>query len=165
MISAVVPYAVTGSTATVVVSVNGTKSNSVDVPLAATGPAVYSWTLNGLGDSIVGDLNGIKVDASNPAVPGKYVTIYMTGLGAVTPPVAEGAMDTILSNVNASVAVTIGGVPVSDIQFKGLAPTFGSVYVMNVKIPGGLARGLQSLAVQTVEGFTDMVNIFVSGPN
>jgi hypothetical protein len=37
--------------------------------------------------------------------------------------------------------------------------------VMNVKIPFGLSRGLQSLAVQTVEGFTDMVNIFVSGPN
>jgi len=36
---------------------------------------------------------------------------------------------------------------------------------MNIKIPFGLARGLQSLAVQTVEGFTDMVSIFVSGPN
>jgi uncharacterized protein (TIGR03437 family) len=89
----------------------------------------------------------------------------MTGLGAVTPPVPEGAVDTILSNVNAPVAVTIGGVPVSDIQFKGLVPTLGSVYVINVKVPGGLARGLQSLAVQTAEGFTDMVNIFVSGPS
>ena len=164
-ISAVVPYSVTGSTATVVVSVNGTKSNSVDVPLAATAPGVYAWTANGLGDAVVAQLNYTKVDASNPAVPGTYVTVYLTGLGAVTPPVAEGAADTVLSNVNAPVAVTIGGIPVSDIAFKGLAPTLGSVYVMNIKIPGGLARGLQSLAVQTAEGFTDMVNIFVSGPS
>jgi uncharacterized protein (TIGR03437 family) len=164
-LSAVVPYSVTGSTATVVVSVNGTKSNSVDVPLATTAPGVYSWTSNGLGDAIVGDLNGVKIDSSNPAVPGKYVTVYLTGLGAVTPPVAEGAVDTVLSNVNSPVAVTVGGVPVADLEFKGLSPTLKSVYVMNIKIPFGLARGLQSLAVQTVEGFTDMVSIFVSGPN
>ena len=166
-ISAVVPYGVTGSTATVVVTVNGTKSNSVDVPLSPTAPGVYSWTSNGLGDGIVGQLNGTKIDSSNPAVPGTYVTVYLTGLGAVTPPVAEGvpAPSATLSNVNAPVAVTIGGLPVPDLQFKGLSPTLKSVYVMNVKIPQGLARGSQSLAVQTVEGFTDMVNIFVSGPN
>jgi uncharacterized protein (TIGR03437 family) len=166
LVSAVVPYAVTGSTATVVVTVNNVPSNSVDVPLAPTAPGVYSWTSNGLGDAIVGDLNGVKVDSSNPAVPGNYVTVYLTGLGAVTPPVAEGvpAPSGTLSNVNSPVAVTVGGVPVLDLQFKGLGPTLRSVYVMNVKIPFGLSRGLQSLAVQTVEGFTDMVNIFVSGP-
>jgi uncharacterized protein (TIGR03437 family) len=164
-ISAVVPYSVTGSTATVVVMVNTTQSNSVEVPLAPAAPGVYAWTADGLGDAIVGQLNGTKVDGSNPAVPGTYVTVYLTGLGAVTPAVPEGAVDTTLSSVNAPVAVTIGGMPVSDIQFKGLAPTLGSVYVMNIKIPFGLARGPQSLAVQTVEGFTDMVNIFVSGPN
>jgi uncharacterized protein (TIGR03437 family) len=165
-ISAVVPYGVTGPTATVVVKVNTTASNSVDVPLAATGPGVYAWTSNGLGDAIVGQLNGTKVDASNPAVPGTYVTVYLTGLGAVTPPVAEGAPapSGTLSNVNAPVSVTIGGVPVADLQFKGLSPTLKSVYVMNIKIPFGLPRGLQSLAVQTAEGFTDMVNVFVSGP-
>jgi uncharacterized protein (TIGR03437 family) len=166
-ISAVVPYGVTGSTATVVVKVNTTSSNSVDVPLAATAPGVYSWTANGLGDAIVGQLNGTKVDASNPAVPGTYVTVYLTGLGAVTPPVTEGAPapSNTLSSVNAPVSVTIGGVPVADLQFKGLSPTLKSVYVMNIKIPFGLSRGLQSLAVQTVDGFTDMVSIFVSGPN
>jgi uncharacterized protein (TIGR03437 family) len=165
-ISAVVPYGVTGSTATVVVKVTGSPpSNSVDVPLAATGPGVYAWTANGLGDGIVGQLNGTRIDSTNPAVPGTYVTVYLTGLGAVTPAVAEGAIDVTLSNVNAPVSVTIGGLPVADLQFKGLSPTLKSVYVMNVKIPFGLARGSQSLAVQTAEGFTDMVNIFVSGPN
>jgi uncharacterized protein (TIGR03437 family) len=140
-------------------------SNAVEVPLAPTAPGVYAWTANGLGDGIVGQLNGTKIDSSNPAVPGTYVTVYLTGLGAVTPPVGEGAIDTVLSNVNAGVTVTIGGIPVPDLQFKGLSPTLKSVYVMNVKIPFGLTRGSQSLAVQTTDGFTDMVNIFVSGPN
>jgi uncharacterized protein (TIGR03437 family) len=52
--------------------------NSVDAA-GATGPGVYAWTANGLGDAIVGQLNGAKVDASNPAVPGTYVTVYLTG--------------------------------------------------------------------------------------
>lgn len=164
-ISAVVPYSVTGSTATVVVTVHTSQSNAVEAPLSPTAPGVYAWTADGLGDAIVGQLNGTKVDASNPAVPGTYVTVYLTGLGAVTPPVPEGEVDTTLSNVIAPVAVTVGGVAVSDIQFQGLAPTLGSVYVLNIKVPFGLARGLQGLAVQTAEGFTDMVNIFVSGPN
>ncbi len=165
LVSAVVPYAVTGSIATVVVTAPGGVSNSVDVPLAATGPGVFAWTANGLGDGIVGQLNGTRIGATNPAVPGTYVTVYLTGLGAVTPAVPEGTVDTTLSNVNAPVAVTIGGLAVSDLQFKGLGPTLRSVYVMNIKIPGGLSAGPQSLAVQTAEGFTDMVNIFVSGPN
>src|SRR5437016_9605480 len=59
----VVPYSVTGATATVVVTVAGTKSNSVDVPLAATAPGVYSWTANGLGEGIVAHaLTAAKVE-------------------------------------------------------------------------------------------------------
>jgi hypothetical protein len=30
---------------------------------------------------------------------------------------------------------------------------------LNVKVPTGIGPGVHSLAVQTVEGFTDMVNI------
>jgi len=167
-ISAVVPYSVTGSTATVVVTVSGTKSNSVDVPLSATAPGVYSWTANGLGEGIVAHaLTNGKVEQSNPAKVGEYVTIYLTGLGAVTPPVTEGIPAPIspLSKVNAWVngpfSVYVEGVPCADINFAGLTPTLGSVYVVNCKIPA-VAPGLRSLAVQTLDGFTDMVSLYVS---
>ena len=163
-----VPFSVTGSTATVVVTVNGTKSNSVDVPLSATAPGVYSWTSNGLGEGIVAHaLTAVKVDQANPAKVGEYVTVYLTGLGAVTPPVAEGdpAPLSPLSKANAWLngpfAVYVEGVPCADINFAGLTPTLGSVYVVNCKIPG-VAAGLRSLAVQTLDGFTDMVNLYVS---
>ena len=168
-ISAVVPYSVTGSTATVVVTVNGTKSNSVDVPLAATAPGVYSWTSNGLGEGIVAHaLTGAKVEQSNPAKVGEYVTIYLTGLGAVTPPVAEGtlALANPLSKadawVNGPFSVYVDGVPCADINFVGLVPTLANAYFVNCKIPG-VAAGLRGLAVQTLAGFTDMVSLYVSG--
>ena len=169
-ISAVVPYSVTGPTATVVVTVNTTKSNSVDVPLSLTAPGVYSWTANGLGEGIVAHaLTAAKVEQANPAQVGEYVTIYLTGLGAVTPPVTEGAPAPLnpLSKANAWVngpfSVYVEGVPCADINFSGLVPTLASVYFVNCKIPA-VATGLRGLAVQTLGGFTDMVSFYVSGP-
>src|SRR5690349_15323844 len=68
LISAVVPYSVTGPTATVQVTVTGTKSNTVEVPISPTAPGVYSWTSNGLGEGIVAHaLTAAKVEQSNPA--------------------------------------------------------------------------------------------------
>jgi uncharacterized protein (TIGR03437 family) len=170
LISVVVPYSVTGPTATVVVSVNGTKSNPVDVPLSPTAPGVYSWASNGLGEGIVAHaLTAAKVEQTNPAKVGEYVTVYLTGLGAVTPPVTEGAPAPLspLSKANAWLngpfAMYVEGVPCADINFAGLTPTLGSVYVVNCKIPA-VAPGLRGLAVQTLDGFTDLVSLYVSGP-
>jgi uncharacterized protein (TIGR03437 family) len=170
-INAVVPYSVTGSTATVVVTVNGTKSNSVDVPLVPTAPGVLSFASNGvagLGEGIVQhSATFATVQQSNPAKVGEYVTIYLTGLGAVTPLVKEGDPAPPLTKANAWVngpfSVYIDGVPCADINFAGLVPTLGSLYFVNCKIPS-VAPGLKGLAVQTLDGFTDMVSLYVSGP-
>jgi uncharacterized protein (TIGR03437 family) len=170
-ISAVVPYSVTGPTATVVVTVNGVLSNSVDVPLAPTAPGIYSWTANGLGEGIVAHaLTAVKVEQSNPAKVGEYITIYLTGLGAVTPPVTEGvpAPFTPLSKANAWVngpfSVYVEGLPCAGSSFfAGLVPTLGSVYFVNCQIPA-VAPGLRGLAIQTLDGFTDMVSLYVAGP-
>ena len=52
-VNAVVPYGVTGPTATFVVTVSGVASNSVSVPLAAPAPGVFSeHGANGVGDGM-----------------------------------------------------------------------------------------------------------------
>jgi uncharacterized protein (TIGR03437 family) len=171
LINAVVPYSVSGSTATVVVSVNGTKSTPVDVPLSLTAPGVFSFATNGvggLGEGIVAHaLTGAIVNQSNPAKVGEYVTVYLTGLGAVTPPVKEGdpAPSSPLSKANAWVngpfAAYVEGVPCADINFAGLVPTLGSDYFINCKVPA-VTPGLRGLSIQTLQGFTDMVSFYVS---
>jgi uncharacterized protein (TIGR03437 family) len=140
----------------------------VDVPLAATAPGVYSWTANGLGEGIVAHaLTAARVEQSNPAKVGEYVTIYLTGLGAVTPAVAEGvpAPLSTLSKANTwtsgNFSAYVEGVPCSDINFAGLVPSLASVYFVNCKIPA-VAPGLRVLSVQTREGFTDLVSLYVS---
>jgi len=164
-VSAVVPYAVTGSTATVQVTVNGmTKSNSVIVPLAATAPGVFSIPQNGLGDGAILRQDYSVLSRTNPALPGEFIQVYLTGLGAVNPAVPDGAAapTTPLATVVEPVNVYIGGMLATNIQFKGLSPGLSSLYQINVQIPFNLGPGPQTLAIQTREGFTDMVNVWVA---
>ncbi len=59
-----VPYAVTGITATIIVTNNGVSSNSVAVPLAATAPGVFSQNSSGVGPGVVVHSNGSLVTTS-----------------------------------------------------------------------------------------------------
>jgi uncharacterized protein (TIGR03437 family) len=166
-ISAVVPFGATGSTATVVATVNGTKSNSVEVPLAATAPGIFSLTQNGIGDGAILHLDYSKVTAANPARPGDFVQVYLTGLGAVSPPVADGALAPAkpTAQVIGPVNVYVGGILMTNIQYKGLAPTLGGLYQLNIQLPANIAPGTQSLAIQTADGYTDLVNIAIASPS
>ncbi len=165
-ISLVVPYSTSGSTATIVVTSNNVASNSVDVPLAATAPGIFSLTQNGLGDGAVLHANYSVVNADSPALPGEIVQVFLSGMGSVTPSVADGAAapgTQPFAAVTAPTAVTIGGQS-AQISFNGLTPLLASLYQLNVKVPSNLPPGIHSLAVQTIEGFTDMVSIRVGKP-
>jgi len=163
-ISAVVPNGVSGSTATFVVTVGGVKSNAVDVPLAPTSPGIFSLTSNGLGDGAILHADYSVVNHDNPALPGEIVQVFLTGLGATNPSVADGAAAPAkpLATVSGPVNVYVGGALVTNIQFKGLTPGLASLYQLNVQIPANMGPGWQDLAVQTADGFTDLVNVWVA---
>ena len=162
-ISAVVPNEVTGTTATIVVTVNGTKSNSVVVPLAPTSPGVFSLTSAGFGDAAIRHLNGTVVNEASPASRGEIVALYVTGLGATNPVVKDGqaASGTVLSNVVAPMNVFVGGQLVTNNGFAGLTPTVSSLYQLNIQIPFELDAGPQSIAIQTAHGFTDIASVVI----
>ena len=85
-------------------------------------------------------------DSANPVVGGETVLIYCTNLGAVAPPLADGAAGTGAQITVATPTATIGGknAPVS---FHGTAPGFVGLYQVNVQIPTGLASGNQPLGI------------------
>jgi uncharacterized protein (TIGR03437 family) len=166
-ISAVVPYSVSGKTATIVATVENVKSNSVDVPLAPTAPGIFTLGNNGLGDGAILHADFTVVNKANPSMPGETVLVFLTGLGAVSPGVQDGAAAPArapLSTVAAPLNVYIGGLAATSIPFKGLAPGLAGLYQLNVTIPNNVGPGSQSIAVQTVDGFTDMANIWIGSP-
>jgi uncharacterized protein (TIGR03437 family) len=64
-------------------------------------------------------------------------------------------------NINSPVNVYVGGQLVTNVVFAGLVPTLAGLYQLNIQIPGTVNSGAQSLAVQTSQGFTDMVTIHI----
>ncbi len=76
-------------------------------------------------------------EANNPAKVGSYITVYMTGGGAVDPTISTGAASPSsppFAMVTASHSATIGNQPAT-ISFLGMAPYFVGVVQANVKVP------------------------------
>ncbi|MBZ5590888.1 MAG: hypothetical protein LAP39_01530 [Acidobacteriia bacterium] len=166
-INALVPYATTGTTATIVVSNKESPSNAVQVAVAPTAPGVYSLDRSGFGPGAILHADFSLVDSSKPAKAGETVLVYLTGLGAVSPPVADGtaAGASQFSFAVAPVTVYIGGLPAT-VSYAGLAPLFPGLYQLNVVVPANLpvsAIGPFPLAVETPESFHDQVDLIV-GP-
>ncbi|MEP7353644.1 MAG: hypothetical protein ABI824_10475 [Acidobacteriota bacterium] len=166
-LSVIVPFSTAGpAPASVSVTVNTAVSNSIEIPVATTAPGIFTLTQNGLGDAAVRHANFTIVNGSSPAAPEEVVLLYMSGLGAVSPTVTDGSAapsKAPFAIVSSPYVVTLGGIS-CEVQFAGLAPGFAGLYQLNIKLPKGIPSGTYGLAVQTPDGFTDMVNLQVVAP-
>lgn len=162
-LNVLVPYSVTGSTATIIVTNNGQSSTPITVPLALTAPGFFSQNSSGIGAGVVTHSNGSLVTAASPAKKGETVTLYLTGLGAVTPAVSDGSagQSSPLSKVNETILVIVGNLTAS-VSYAGLAPGFPGLYQINATIPSGLSgTGNFGLAVETAEAFAEQITIAI----
>jgi len=156
-VNAVVPFALLQNVTHLLVV---TKGNAISVPepitIATAQPAVFTVDGSGKGQGVVlGFLSGggqVLADSANPVSAGGYIVMYATGLGAVTPPVADGIAGPSgpLSKVAGQISLTIGGVDAT-ITYAGLAPGFASLYQVNAIVPA-VAPGNSVPLVITVEG-------------
>lgn len=168
---AVVPYSLTGTTASIVLTNNGTNSNTITVPVAATSPGVASQTQNGIGAGAITHADGTLVTPNAPALRGETVVLYLTGLGAVSPSVADGtaAPSKTLSKTTSVLTIYLNGdcpnapnCDASNILFQGLTPGYAGLYQVNFTIPLTAAAGAAiPLAIQTPNGFADMITIAI----
>jgi uncharacterized protein (TIGR03437 family) len=90
-----------------------------------------------------------------PVTGGDILAIFCTGLGAVTPAVADGAgaPTSPLSTTVATPTVTVGGT-VAKVTFSGLSPGFVGLYQIDAIVPSGLTPGNQVPVVITIAGQT-----------
>jgi uncharacterized protein (TIGR03437 family) len=162
-LNVLVPYSVTGTTATISVTNNGKTSNSVVVPLSTTAPGVFTQNSSGTGLGAILHANNTLVTSASPAKLGETVSIYLTGLGAVSPSVSDGTagMSSPLSKVTETVSVTIGNVSAT-VLFAGLAPGLPGLYQINVTVPSSLVgSGNIGLLVRTPEAFAEQSTIAI----
>jgi uncharacterized protein (TIGR03437 family) len=86
-----------------------------------------------------------------PAAPGDYIVLYVTGLGEATPsgaaggtPLATGiaapANGSVLYETVATPTITIGGIAAKPL-FSGIAPGFAGLYQVDFQVPTGVTEG------------------------
>lgn len=134
---------------------NGVRSNSVTTFVRTTDPGVFTLTANGLGyAAAVHNSTGAVVTPNNPAQPGEYVQVYLTGLGQVYPTAPDGApgpvspLSTAIYTPSVYLSNAQGTTQASgDYFYAGLAPTLAGLYQINFQVPAGLTAGDYSLSV------------------
>jgi len=121
--AAVVPYFGAYNAAThVQVEYQGVRSDPLAVPVAATGPGLFTANSSGTGQGSILNQDGSINSAANPAARGSTVILWGTGEGLTDPPGVDGrlAVD-VLPRPIAGVAVDIGGLPAT-VAYAGTAP-------------------------------------------
>ena len=103
-------------------------------------PAAPELFQVGNGDALVLNQNGTVNSPSNPAPAGTTVSVFLTGQGAVAPPVAAGRPAPVnpLSQVIAISAAEVDGQD-ANLPFLGLAPGYVGLAQGNVEVPAGVA--------------------------
>ncbi len=159
-INAVMPFEVTTGTAYQMILQRGTRlSVPQTVTVAPAEPGIFTTNATGQGQGHIyvtpSATEQILADSSNPATAGDVIVIYCSGLGPVSPPVADGVgtPSDALRPTNNPVTLTIGGVAVTVI-FAGLTPGFTGLYQVNAVIPAGITPGLQTPVILTEGSLT-----------
>jgi uncharacterized protein (TIGR03437 family) len=177
-ISAILPYELSGSTTAygeVQVNNGGLLSNQVQIYLTDANPGIFSQGQNGLGDAIAEHANGTIISPSNPAQPGETIVLALTGMGAVSPAVEDGAVGPTTPFSYATAYTTTNGLLVlfddfnnnstgqeATVSFAGLYPGLAGLYQMNVQIPTTVGPGEVYVNVITDAADNEQVSICVT---
>lgn len=169
-INAQVPFGVTNglpgtTTVPVVVTVNGVPSAAQQTPIIPVSPGIFTIP-EGVGTAILVNLTDFSIAAptnANLGVPtrpvkrGEQAFMYVTGLGAMTPPIQDGANDLVTAHfANSTPIVWIGGVNggvTAQVLFAGQAPNYPGVGQINLVIPENAPTGnAVMIQVQSADG-------------
>lgn len=101
-----VPFEVTGSTVSAVVSVSGGTTTVTGIPVKAVSPGVIEDAISGRQAAVVIRSDGLTVTPTTPARRGEIVRMYATGLGQTSPAAQTNRVG--VSNQSVLAKVTIG---------------------------------------------------------
>jgi uncharacterized protein (TIGR03437 family) len=157
------PAGQAAATVPVVITVNNVPSATVQTQIVATQPGIFTLNAQGTGQAVLVNLADYTIAAFSGSVPGAHpiprgqsAFFYVTGLGAMTPSVADGSGSCPaangLCNANAMPTVFVGGVQVQP-TFAGQAPGYPGVGQINLTIPPtSPTGGSVSLVVKSADG-------------
>jgi uncharacterized protein (TIGR03437 family) len=141
-VAAVVPYAVSGRAITQirVLTPEGTSQPFLR-SIAKASPGIFTVDSSGRGQGAISNSTGTPNSPSAPALPGSFVSIFLTGEGLTDPLDVDGAIAAEAASTREAVSVRIAGRS-ARVLYAGAAP--GNVRgfaQLNVVIPTDLEFG------------------------
>jgi uncharacterized protein (TIGR03437 family) len=156
-IAAIVPYSAIGfPIVTIQVNNNSVLSSTITAFVTPGAPGVFTIPSNGVGVAAAEHLDGSLITESHPAQPGESISVYLTGLGQVFPPLTAdgqpGGSTTLNKTVNTISAVIDGPTAstAATVLYSGLAPTLTGLYQVNLTIPSGVTAGDNYLEIDVL---------------
>ncbi len=159
-VSVIVPYETSAAIAQIQVTTDGNASNMITEYTNETSAGVFTVPPGGIGYGAVLHPNGSLVTPSNPAKSGETVSVFVTGLGAVSPSIPDGAAGPsgTLSQTTNTITADISGTTAT-VTYAGLAPQLAGLYQVNLTIPAGLTAGDNDLDIAGPDSYTSEVLI------
>ncbi len=173
-ITVMVPAEIQGPYVQIQVTSGGEISNTIVGFAGSSAPGVFTIPAGGVGYAAAQHASDFStVTAWNPANIGESITVYLTGLGAMTPAVGDGAPGPSgnLARAVESVWAFVGGVQAT-VTFAGLTPGVIGLTQVNLIIPSGVAAGDNNLDIATCpadcstsgfDSYTSQALISISG--
>lgn len=147
-----VPFETAPGTATVVIENNGVSSTFENIQIRQAQPGIFEVSAQGRQVAAALHPDFRLVAPSDPARPGETILLYLTGLGATTPPVptnAPGPVPPARPVLEPVVGLDHAGV-VSLGAFY--APGFAALYQINFVVPEDTETGLHIVTVTAGDG-------------
>jgi len=164
-VNAQVPFEVlssgqTSATVPVALIVNGVQSDPQQVKIVTQAPAIFTIP-SGSGNAVLVNLADFSIAAptgsitgltTHPIARGGKAFFYATGLGVMTPPVANGDGGGAITHNAVLPVVMVGGIT-APVGFAGQASGFPGVYQVNITIPQNAPTGSAvDLQIQSADG-------------
>jgi uncharacterized protein (TIGR03437 family) len=142
-VTALVPYELSNrSEIKMEIEVDGERSNSVTVPVAATSPDIFTMDGSGQGQSLTLNEDGTLNSSWRPAREMSVVRFFAAGLGLTEPAGISGRLATDpLSRPLAPISVWIGGIE-AELLYAGMAMgLLQNVFEIVARVPGATEKG------------------------
>jgi len=101
---------------------------------------------------------------SRPAQPGDEIVLYGVGFGPVTPNISAGQLVQQANALPSSFEMSIGGVPVTNVPYSGLAPSYTGLYQFNIVVPANTGSGALPVTF-TVDGVAGTQALYLAVGN
>ena len=141
-VAAIVAYGAAGTTIQVSVSYQGQVSNTVDVPLVAAAPSLFTVNQTGAGQAAGINFPNTFNTAVEPVKVGEFISLYARGEGQTVPAGGDGqVVGSTPTHPLLPVSVTVDGLPALVQYSGGIQGRVAGLMQVNVQIPSGVRPG------------------------